>query len=161
MKSFRSTVLSQCHRRTKTWFSKYIFHTLLHLWSQQRDKNIKRTQIWQAWSTSIDVNTRIALGYLHAGIGQTHINNVLSTVNTPTLNSSTFKQREREVGRVVEDITKTSCQESLKVDKAEAINNGVESDENHLIPIPCSFDMAGRKEVKGTIPELVMLQSWV
>ena len=48
---------------------------------------------------AFDINTRVALGCLHAGIGQTHINNVLSTSNIPTINSSTFKRREREVER--------------------------------------------------------------
>ncbi|XP_068684754.1 uncharacterized protein [Montipora foliosa] len=51
---------------------------------------------------AFDINTRVVLGCLHAGIGQTHINNVLSTLNVPTLNSVTFKLREREVGKAVE-----------------------------------------------------------
>ena len=34
---------------------------------------------------AFDVNTRVALGCLHVGIGQTHINNLLSTLNAPTI----------------------------------------------------------------------------
>ena len=107
---------------------------------------------------AFDVNTRIALGCLHAGIGQTHINNLLSTANIPTLNSSTFKAREREVGKAVEHITKISCEESLQMEKAKAMGNGTESDENQLVSIPCSFDMGWQKEAKGIIPKPVMLQ---
>ena len=34
---------------------------------------------------AFDVNTRMALGCLHVGIGQTHIDNLLSTLNAPTI----------------------------------------------------------------------------
>lgn len=53
-----------------------------------------------------DIILRVTLGCLHAGIGQTHINNMLSCMNIPTINSITFKQREREVGQSVEAIAK-------------------------------------------------------
>ena len=66
---------------------------------------------------AFDINTRVVLGCLHAGIGQTHINNVLSTLNAPTLNSVTFKLREREVGKAVETIAKSSCQNCLTMRK--------------------------------------------
>ena len=69
---------------------------------------------------AFDINTRMALGCLHAGIGQTHINNVLSTLNAPTLNSVTFKLREREVGKAVEGIAKSSCQDYLTMENEEA-----------------------------------------
>ena len=55
---------------------------------------------------AFDVNKRVALGCLHAGIGQTHINNLLSTLNVPTINSVTFKLREREVGKAVGGVAK-------------------------------------------------------
>ncbi|XP_068745177.1 uncharacterized protein [Montipora capricornis] len=70
---------------------------------------------------AFDINTRLVLGCLHAGIGQTHINNVLSTLNAPTLNSVTFKLREREVGKAVESIAKSSCQNWRE--KNEALQN--------------------------------------
>ena len=49
--------------------------------------------------TAFDVNTPVALGCLHASIGQTHVNNLLSSFNNPTLNSVTFKLREGQVGK--------------------------------------------------------------
>ena len=66
---------------------------------------------------TFDVNTRVALSSLHAGIGQSHIKNLLSTLNKPSLGSCTFKQREREVGGAIEQVTKNSCQESLRMEK--------------------------------------------
>ena len=91
----------------------------------------------------------MVLGCLHAGIGQTHINNVLSTLNVPTLNSVNFKLREREVGKAVESIAKSSCQNCLTMEKNEALQNGVKSDEGNLFPIPCSFDMGWQRRGKG------------
>lgn len=70
---------------------------------------------------AFNINTRAALGCLHAGIGQTHINNVLSTLNVPTLNSVTFKLREREVGKAVEKIAKGSCQNYLQMERGQAL----------------------------------------
>ena len=98
---------------------------------------------------AFDVNTRVALGSLHAGIGQSHINNLLSTLNIPSLGSCTFKQREREVGGAIEQVTKNSCQESLRMEKEKLVNNGVNADENGLIPVACSFDMGWQKRGKG------------
>ena len=98
---------------------------------------------------AFNVNTRVALSCLHAGIGQTHINNVLATIDIPPLNLCTYKQREREVGRAVECIAKTSCQDSLNRERAQALVNGCQPDDNNLVSIPCSFDMGWQKRGKG------------
>ena len=45
----------------------------------------------QRGPTAFDVNTPVAPGCLHAGIGLSHVNNLLSSLNNPTLNSVTFK----------------------------------------------------------------------
>ena len=50
---------------------------------------------------TFDVNTRAALGCLHTGVGNTHLNNLLSTLNVPAMNTSTFKNREREAGKAI------------------------------------------------------------
>lgn len=46
-----------------------------------------------------------------------HIQSLLSTLNAATMNSGTFKLREREVGRAVEGIAKSSCQDYLATEK--------------------------------------------
>ena len=63
--------------------------------------------------TAFDVNTPVALGCLHASIGQTYINNLLSSLNNPTLNSVTFKLREGQVGKLKlqrwKGVAKSTC----------------------------------------------------
>ena len=49
-----------------------------------------------------------------------HIQSLLSTLNAATMNSGTFKLREREEGRAVEGIAKSSCQDYLAIEKEEA-----------------------------------------
>ena len=98
---------------------------------------------------AFDINTRVALGCLHAGIGQTHINNVLSTINIPTINSSTFKRREREVGKAIENVAKASCGDSVTKEKGQLLNQGIQPDEDNLVSVPISFDMGWQKRGKG------------
>ena len=56
-----------------------------------------------------DINTRVVLGSLHAGMGNTHLNNLLSTMNVPTMNHNLCKRREREVGNTLEKVATDSC----------------------------------------------------
>ena len=98
---------------------------------------------------AFDINTQVLPGCLHASIGQTRINNVLSTLNAPTLNPVTFKLREREVGKAVESVAKSSCQNCSTMEKNKAPQNGVKSDEGNLIPIPCSFEMGWQRRGMG------------
>ena len=72
------------------------------------------------------INTRVTLGCLHAGIGQTHINNILSCMNIPTINSIAFKQREREVGQAIEAIAKNSCEKVTNSIRNELMTNTAE-----------------------------------
>ena len=74
---------------------------------------------------------------------------MLATIDIPPLNSCTYKQREREVGRAVECIAETSCQDSLNRERAQALLNGCQPDDNNLVSIPCSFDMGWQKRGKG------------
>ena len=56
-----------------------------------------------------DVNSRAVLGCLPTGIGKTHLNNLLCTLNIPPMNPVTFKSRENEIGHAVEQVTKRTC----------------------------------------------------
>ena len=46
---------------------------------------------------------------LHAGLGSTHVNRFLSTINIPAPCHKTSKKREREVGPLIESAAKRSC----------------------------------------------------
>ena len=64
-----------------------------------------------------DINTRVVLGSLHAGMGNTHLNNLLSTMNVLTMNHNLFKRREREVGNALEKVATDSCKFKLNLEK--------------------------------------------
>ena len=53
------------------------------------------------------------LGMLHAGIGETHINNLLAAINVPVIHHKTLKRREREAGQGIEKLSKRSFSEAL------------------------------------------------
>ena len=61
-----------------------------------------------------DINTRIALGAIDNGIGYTHVNNFLMTLNIPTINRSPYKRREREIGHAIEEVAANSCSMALE-----------------------------------------------
>ena len=63
------------------------------------------------------INTRVVLGSLHAGMGYTHLNNLLSTMNVPTMNHNLCKRREREVGNALEKVATDSCKFKLNLEK--------------------------------------------
>ena len=98
---------------------------------------------------TFDVNSRAALGRLHTGVGSTHLNNLLSTLNVPAMNSSTFKNREREAGKAIELAAKNSCQQFLNLEREKAIENGNKPDQNNLVPIAFSYDVGWQKRGRG------------
>ena len=50
---------------------------------------------------------------LHAGIGERHVNNLLSTLNVPGIHQKSLKRREREAGKGLEELTKKSVSDAL------------------------------------------------
>ena len=54
------------------------------------------------------------LGMLHAGIGPSHVNALLTSVNIPSVSQSTFKSRELEVGPVNAEVAKASCEKAME-----------------------------------------------
>jgi hypothetical protein len=97
-----------------------------------------------------DINSRVVLGSLDAGIGHTHLSTILSTMNVPSINHTTFKTREREVGRAVEDLARGSCKENIEKEKNHYLKLlGHKHNENDLIDINVSYDMGWQKRGKG------------
>ena len=95
--------------------------------------------------SAYDNNSRAVLGTLDAGIGETHLNTILTTMNIPNISRSTFKRREREVGLAVEQVAKKSCVEAVTQEKQMEIEIGGVADENGLIPLTCLYDMGWQK----------------
>ena len=59
-------------------------------------------------------------GMLHAGIGASHVNMFLTTMNIPCPTRTTSKKREREVGMILETAAKRSCTIALRNECARA-----------------------------------------
>ena len=93
----------------------------------------------------MDVNTRVALGSLHAGMGHTHVNHLLSTLNVPTISHKGYKVREREVGRCVEAVTQESCKRVICKEK----ENNPENKKAGVVEMAASYDMGWQKRGKG------------
>ena len=74
---------------------------------------------------AFDINTRVALRGLHAGIGQSSIINSLLTIIIPTMNLTILKTK------------KGSYQNSIERVGKKAGKNGAEGEEDNLIPVSC------------------------
>ena len=72
----------------------------------------------------------------HAGIGPTHVNNFLSSLNVPPVSDRMLRNREKEIGQVVEQLAKESCQ---KAAHAEQLQTGESR-------ISMSYDMGWQKQ---------------
>lgn len=88
-----------------------------------------------------NINTRIALGAFDSGIGYTHVNSFLMTLNVPTINRTAYKRRQREIGLAIEEVASNSCQmvlgNEVEIEKA----NGRTPDHDGLMPLSVSYDM--------------------
>ena len=96
-----------------------------------------------------NINSRAVLGCLHTGIGETHLNNLLSTLNVPTINPVTFKSREREIGAAVEKVAQKTCHQNMTLERELAIENGTKVDAEGCVGVSCSYDMGWQKRGKG------------
>ena len=52
-------------------------------------------------------------GMLHAGIGPTHVNALFPAMNIPPVSSGTLNLRREEVGPLVEEVERESCQRMM------------------------------------------------
>ena len=92
----------------------------------------------------MDANSRVALGSLHAGMGHTHVNHLLSTLNVPTVSHTAYKAREREVGRCVEAVVQESCKNVICKEKENS-----QSERAGMVEMAASYDMGWQKRGKG------------
>ena len=64
-----------------------------------------------------DVNTKAASGMIHAGMGESDLNNLFSTLNLPTISHRSLKKREIEIGSVMQTHANASVDAALLRDK--------------------------------------------
>ena len=82
---------------------------------------------------------------LHAGIGVTHVNALLTSINLAAVGENTLKAREREVGPAIEAVARNSCLEGLQMEK-KCRRTG---DTEQVVKIGISYDMGWQKRGKG------------
>ena len=90
---------------------------------------------------------------LHAGIGPTDVNALLSSINIPAVASSTIK----EIGPAIEKVAKTSCLDSMEEEKTD----GSWTDRNKTVGKKRSGHLMtwdGKKEGKATTVFPVIVQ---
>ena len=92
---------------------------------------------------ALDINSRAGLGALHSGLGHTHCCAFLSLLGLPSLASRNVKIRERESGRVIEQIAKRTC--DLHTEKEKGLSQLTRADEEDVVKIGISYDMGWRK----------------
>ena len=81
-------------------------------------------------------------------MGNTHLNNLLSTMNIPTMNHCLFKRREREVGKAVGIVARESCEMNLTLEKKVSEQLSGPSTDG-LAGIAVSYDMGWQKRGRG------------
>lgn len=53
---------------------------------------------------------------INAGIGEQQVNNILAELNLPTIHHKTLKEREREIGYIIEDVAEKSCNSAIQAE---------------------------------------------
>ena len=54
---------------------------------------------------------------INSGIGESQLDNLLAAMNLPTISSRSLKHREREVGKVIEEVAENSCNTAIAEEK--------------------------------------------
>ena len=117
----------------------------ISLGKQHRDPTVQKDNEYNVLphgNAIFDINTKTASGMLHAGIGETHINNLLTTMNLPHISHTSLKKRENEISSVLEKFAKGSADSALETEKELTKENH----EHGEIPgIEVSVDSAWQK----------------
>jgi len=85
---------------------------------------------------------------LHVGIGPSHVNSLLTSINRPAIAENTLKARKREIGPVIEKVARESCETALQVEKTKWISAEA-NDGSETVGIGASYDAGWQKRGKG------------
>ncbi|XP_071146651.1 uncharacterized protein [Mytilus edulis] len=58
------------------------------------------------------INSTVAIGMTHAGMGPSHVNNFLTECNLPPISDTTLRKKEKEFSKTIHDVAMTSCREA-------------------------------------------------
>lgn len=62
-------------------------------------------------------------GTIYAGMGCTHLNKLLSSLNIPRINSDLYKKYESDVGAAIEIFANETCKESVALERKLTVDN--------------------------------------
>lgn len=65
----------------------------------------------------------IISGSIHAGVGNTALNKILSCADIPQIHSRHYKRYEKIIGTVIEEEAKNSCKRAAEEEKRLVIEN--------------------------------------
>ena len=82
---------------------------------------------------------------IHAGIGVTHVNAFLSTIDVPPVSSKMMKRRSEEAGPKIELVAQSSCEEARVEERRAELQKAGTSDEGQDVDITVSYDMGWQK----------------
>ncbi|XP_024870032.1 uncharacterized protein LOC112453480, partial [Temnothorax curvispinosus] len=68
------------------------------------------------------VNTKAAFGMIDAGIGPTHLNTFLTSIDLPSIAPKSLKIHERRIGKAIEEVAKESCLKGIQLEKNLTVN---------------------------------------
>ena len=109
-------------------------------------KSIRSHKTGKRGIETFHVNSRLAIGMLDTGNGETHLRCLLSESEIPTGSHKTLKMRERECGYAIEKVAKASCTRATASQSAEVKRECKEGVRRKII---VSYDMRWAKRGKG------------
>lgn len=84
-------------------------------------------------------------GMIHAGIGPTHVNAFLTTMDIPAVSSTMLQGRSSEAGPAIEVVAKASCTAARIAERTAELEKSSTPDEGQDVHIPVSYDMGWQK----------------
>ncbi|XP_062575241.1 uncharacterized protein LOC134237162 [Saccostrea cucullata] len=85
----------------------------------------KRHNIGQNGQGPFDINTKLAVALTYAGIGESVVSKIFSTLNIPILTPRNLKKRERETVPALETLARNSCDEALQLEVHQSSESGL------------------------------------
>ncbi|GAB1863196.1 Mutator-like transposase domain-containing protein [Camponotus japonicus] len=70
-----------------------------------------------------DVNTKAVIGATNAGIGFTHLNKLLASLNIPPMKWDCYKRHEKEICPIIEKVAQECCEAAAMEERESTITN--------------------------------------
>uniref|UniRef100_A0ABD2WA33 Mutator-like transposase domain-containing protein n=1 Tax=Trichogramma kaykai TaxID=54128 RepID=A0ABD2WA33_9HYME len=83
-------------------------------------KKVYTNQVFDYQRGLFTINAKAAAGSLDAGIGESQLNSLLTSMNIETVSSALLKRYERKIGKCIEEVAIESCSQSLEEEKTLA-----------------------------------------